>query len=122
MVLSAVVAVAGIAVAWWMYVNATGMAERLAASFGPLYRLSLNKFYFDELNFAILVAPLLLLAKLSAFADLGVIDRIVDGVGRLPRLVSAAPRLLHNGLISSYALVMWTGAIVGALVLLGALS
>ncbi len=121
MMLSAVVAVAGIAVAWWMYVSAAGVAERVAASLGPLYRLSLNKFYFDELYFAILVAPLLLLAKLSAFADLSVIDRIVDGVGRLPRLLSAGPRTLHNGLVSSYALVMWTGVVVGAILILGAL-
>jgi NADH-quinone oxidoreductase subunit L len=121
MLTSAVVAVAGIAVAWWMYVSAAGVAERIATNLGLIYKLSLNKFYFDELYYAVLVAPLLLLAKLSAFADLSVIDRIVDGVGKLPRLLSAAPRSLHNGLISSYALVMWTGVVVGAILILGAL-
>jgi NADH-quinone oxidoreductase subunit L len=122
MLLSALVAIAGIAGAWWMYVKAVGAAERLATGFVPLYRLSLNKFYFDELYEAVLVRPLQFVAKLSAQFDLGVIDQIVDDIGRLPRLVSAGPRLLHNGLVSSYAIVMWTGAVVGALVLLGALS
>jgi hypothetical protein len=61
-------------------------------------------------------------AQLSARFDLGVIDEIVDGIGRLPRMLSSGPRLVHNGLVSSYAIVMWTGAVVGALVLLGALS
>jgi NADH-quinone oxidoreductase subunit L len=121
MLLSALLAIAGIAGAWWMYVKAAGTAERLATTIAPLYRLSLNKFYFDELYEAVLVRPLQFVAQLSARFDLGVIDEIVDGIGRLPRMLSSGPRLVHNGLVSSYAIVMWTGAVVGALVLLGAL-
>ena len=46
---------------------------------GPLYDASLNKFYFDEIFSAIIVAPLRALAWLSNWFDRGVIDPIVDG-------------------------------------------
>jgi NADH-quinone oxidoreductase subunit L len=121
MALSALIAVLGIAAAWFVYVKSPGLPQRLAATLQPLYRLSLNKFYFDELYDAVIVAPLVRLARLSALADMAVIDRAVDEIGRLPKKLSAAPRLLHNGLISDYAWVMWTGLIVGVLLMLGSL-
>jgi hypothetical protein len=49
-----------------------------------------------------------------------VIDRVVDGIGGIPQQVSSLPRRLHGGLVSSYALVMWAGAIAGTLWMLGA--
>ena len=55
--------------------------------------------------------PLRGLAHLCFLFDTHVIDRIVDGVGALPRLLSAAPRLLQTGYVSSYALMMWVGAL-----------
>jgi NADH-quinone oxidoreductase subunit L len=121
MALSALIAALGIAAAWFVYVKSPGLPQRLATSLQPLYRLSLNKFYFDELYDAVIVAPLVGLARLSALADMRVIDRAVDGIGRLPKKLSAAPRLLHNGLISDYAWVMWTGLIVGVLLMLSSL-
>lgn len=121
MALSALIAVLGIAAAWFVYVKSPGLPERLATSLRPLYRLSLNKFYFDELYDTVIVAPLVGLARLSALADMAVIDRAVDEIGRLPKKLSAAPRLLHNGLISDYAWVMWTGLIVGVLLMLSSL-
>ena len=43
---------------------------------------------------------------------MSVVDRLVDAVGRVPIVLSRAPIYLHNGLVSSYALVMLTGAVV----------
>jgi hypothetical protein len=39
----------------------------------------------------------------------------------LPRLVSSVPMVFHNGLVPSYAVVMWTGLIVFVLFALGVL-
>jgi NADH-quinone oxidoreductase subunit L len=39
-------------------------------------------------------------------------------VGMIPRLVSSVPLVFHNGLVPSYALVMWTGLIVCVLFVL----
>jgi NADH:ubiquinone oxidoreductase subunit 5 (subunit L)/multisubunit Na+/H+ antiporter MnhA subunit len=98
--------------AWLLYVKSPLLASRIAAVLGPLYLASLNKFYFDEIYAAIFVNPLRTLAWLSDWFDRHVIDPLVDIVGMIPRLISSVPRVFHNGLVPSYALVMWLGAVV----------
>ena len=112
MVLSGAVALAGIGLAWLMYVRSPALPNRVASMLGPLYRASLNKLYFDEIYAAVLVTPLATLAWLSDWFDRHVIDPLVDMVGMIPRLLSSVPRVFHNGLVPSYALVMWLGAVV----------
>jgi NADH-quinone oxidoreductase subunit L len=109
MVLSGAVALAGIALAYLLYVRSPGLPGRIAQGASLLYDLSARKFFLDELYTAVIVAPIRGLARLLYFADVMVVDRLVDVVGSLPRLVSAAPRLVHTGLVSNYALMMWVG-------------
>jgi NADH-quinone oxidoreductase subunit L len=108
-VLSVAVVLAGIGLAWLMYIRQPEMPGRFASAIEPLYKLSLNKFYLDEVYTAIVVAPLRGLAGLSSWFDANVIDPIVDGVALIPRALSGVPLWLHNGLVPSYALVMWIG-------------
>jgi len=108
-VLSVAVVFAGIGLAWLMYIRQPEMPARLASSIEPLYKLSLNKFYIDEIYTAIIVSPLRGLAALSSWFDANVIDPIVDGLALVPRALSGVPLWLHNGLVPSYALVMWIG-------------
>jgi NADH-quinone oxidoreductase subunit L len=112
MALSGVIALAGIVLAWQFYVRSPALPGRIAASLGPLYKASLNKLYFDEIYSAMFVTPLTTLAWLSDWFDRRVIDPLVDIVGLVPRLVSSVPRVLHNGLVSGYALLMWTGVLL----------
>lgn len=119
--LSVLLGLAGIALAWVFYAKSPAIPQKLAAGLGPLYRASLSKLYFDELWTALLVAPLRWLAAASAFFDKQVIDRIVDAAGGIPRALSILPRRLHSGLLSSYAVVMWVGVVIGLLFMLGAL-
>jgi len=112
MVASAVIALAGIGIAWLFYVRWPQLPGQVAAALGPLYRLSLNKFYLDEIFYAVLVAPLKTVAWISYWFDRTIIDPTVDMVGRIPQGLSSVPRTLHNGLVPSYALVMWTGLIL----------
>jgi NADH-quinone oxidoreductase subunit L len=120
--LSAVLALTGITVAYVFYVRSPQLPAQLAAALGPLYKLSLNKFYLDEIYRAIFVTPLRTLAALSYWFDRTIIDPTVDLVGRIPRSLSLIPRTLHNGLVPSYALVMWTGLILCVLFALGVFS
>src|SRR4051812_3675276 len=78
-VLSVAVVAAGIGLAWLMYVVEPDLPGRVASAFGPLYNLSLHKFYFDEIYTALIVAPLRGLAGLSNWFDQNIIDPIVDG-------------------------------------------
>jgi NADH-quinone oxidoreductase subunit L len=110
-VLSVAVVVAGIGLAWWMYVRQPALPGRIATAIEPLYKLSLNKFYFDEIYTALIVAPLRGLAWFSAWFDRAVIDPLVDGIAMMPRLLSRIPLPIHNGLVPSYALIMWLGVL-----------
>jgi NADH-quinone oxidoreductase subunit L len=112
---------AGIALAWWMYIAAPATPDKVATAMGPLYTASLNKFYFDEIFWAILVAPLRGLAWLSSWFDRGVIDSIVDGLAQVPRLFSNVPMWFQSGRLPSYALVMWLGVLVCLLIAMGLL-
>ncbi|MCI0333984.1 MAG: NADH-quinone oxidoreductase subunit L [Planctomycetes bacterium] len=119
---SAMIALAGIGVAWLFYVRSPQLPGQIAAAIGPLYRASLNKFYFDEIYRAVLVTPLRTLSWLSYWFDRAIIDPTVDAVGKIPQGLSLLPRTLHNGLVPSYALVMWTGLILFVLFALGVIS
>src|SRR4051812_19737972 len=75
--LSVAVVVAGIVLAWLMYIKKPELPGRAASAFGPIYNLSLNKFYLDEIYAAIIVAPLRGLAGFSNWIDQHIIDPIV---------------------------------------------
>jgi NADH-quinone oxidoreductase subunit L len=77
-----------------------------------LYKASLNKFYFDEIFVAILIAPLRALAWLSDWIDRNIIDPTVDGLAMIPHALSIIPLWFHSGRLPSYALVMWSGLLV----------
>jgi NADH-quinone oxidoreductase subunit L len=119
MVISGLVALVGIAAAWFMYVKNPGLPARIAQGANLLYDLSYKKFFLDELYTAVIVNPIRMVAKLCYLFDVFVIDRIVDAVGAVPRLVSAAPRLLQTGLVSNYALMMWAGLLICMSYMLG---
>ncbi len=107
--LSVAVVVAGIALAWLMYISNPELPAKVAGALGPLYNLLLNKFYIDEIYTAIIVTPLRSLANLSSWIDANIIDPIVDGFALVPRVLSGVPLWMHNGLVPSYAVIMWLG-------------
>jgi NADH-quinone oxidoreductase subunit L len=119
MAISTAIAVVGIAAAWACYVKSPSIPRNTATALKPLFALSLNKLYLDEIFTWLVVAPLQWLARLATQFDALVIDPIVDGVGKIPRLVSSAPRRLHHGLVPVYGVVMWTGLVLGVLAMLG---
>lgn len=99
----------GLAVAVVMYAWPNRLPELVSTAAGPLYRLSLNKFYLDELAGLIVVFPVNAIAFLSLVADQGLVDRFVDWVGDVPAAIGRFLRPIQNGLLQSYALVMLFG-------------
>src|SRR5262249_22794112 len=55
---SSLVALAGIAMAWWVYRRKPQMAQTLAKRFRTAYQLSLNRLYVDEIYDALFARPL----------------------------------------------------------------
>ena len=104
--LSTVVAVVGIGLAWVMYAERSGVPATIAQSVKPLYRLSLHKFYFDELYYIFIVVPVVCLAQFSRFFDWIGVDGLVGFVSRVPGAVAKLARPIQNGLVQFYALSM----------------
>jgi NADH-quinone oxidoreductase subunit L len=118
-VVSSVVALLGIGLAWLFYIARPDLAEatkKTAQSLG-LYTLSYNKFFIDEIYVVLIVRPLEGLAWLFAAIDRYLIDGLVNLFGELPRGVGYIFRPIQGGLVPFYALVMALGvlALAGAL-------
>jgi NADH-quinone oxidoreductase subunit L len=82
----------------------------------PLYempRLLENKYYVDEIYDAALVEPIKTGSRewLWRFFDVGVIDGIVNGMGRGTREIGALLRFLQPGFVRSYAAIILLGAL-----------
>ena len=111
MAASTVLALLGIAGAYFVYVAKPGTADGMVSRAPALHRLSLNRFYFDEIYAVIAAGPLAALAVISKVFDM-LIDGVVDAVGRLPRLFGGLLRPVQNGLVQFYALAMLLGLTV----------
>jgi len=114
---SAVIALAGIGLAWWMCVREPGTAAKAVRSARLAYALSSNKFFVDELYVAFIVKPLEWFARRLRDFDQYVVDGLVDLIGQVPRLFGALFWPIQNGLVQYYALLMVLGLTVFLLAL-----
>jgi len=116
-----VAGVAGIALAYVLYMFAPGIPGKLASSFGGLYRFLLNKWYFDELYDAIFVKPAQALAR--AFwktGDVKLIDGMPNGAAALAVDAAQGAVKLQTGRVANYAFTMIIGLVAFvSLLLLG---
>ena len=104
---------AGIAAAWYVYVKAPGLPDRLAQQWRRLYRLSLNKWFVDEAYDRTIVRPTFMLAdRLWQRVDVAIIDGAVNGTARAIAWWGWLMRLFQSGQTQHYALGMALGAVV----------
>jgi NADH:ubiquinone oxidoreductase subunit 5 (subunit L)/multisubunit Na+/H+ antiporter MnhA subunit len=111
-IIATVVAVAGIGLAALLYLAGDALVRRLKRLLAPLYLLSHGKLFFDPIYYALVVWPLLMLARLSYWIDRRLIDGLVNFVGRVPPAVAGGLRPLGSGLVQFYALAMVWGVLV----------
>jgi NADH-quinone oxidoreductase subunit L len=117
-----VLGLAGIVLAYVMYIANPLLPVRLAGMFGPVYRFLLNKWYFDELYDAILVQPLLKLSRLLwQTGDVTLIDGVPNGLAALTTDGSRQAVRFQTGSLAVYAFVMLIGvvALVGIFMIFG---
>jgi NADH-quinone oxidoreductase subunit L len=114
LVLGTVVGLAGIFVAYRVWVVAPGTSERIRARLEPLHRLFANKWYFDELIDLLVVRPFAWLGRFGqqTFERLFVSGTLVGGTTSLVRAGSAAVRGLQSGFLRAYAAVLVLGLAV----------
>jgi len=111
--LSVIVAMAGIVLAWFRYVSTPFKAETIGRPDTPVHALLLNAFYVDRIYDWLIVRPLYALSLFAAqVVDLGIIDGMVNGVGRAVVAWAQTFRRLQTGYVVNYALTMLLGAIL----------
>ena len=109
--LSVGVALAGLALAWFMYLKRPTIPAALASRFSALYRLLWNKYWVDELYELVVVKPI---HGFSRFLWKSVDEKVIDGtcVEGSAHLVVAAGGLIRKaqtGAVSHYAFWIFVG-------------
>ena len=105
----------GIALAYLMYVAAARHCRiRSPQLSSGLYKLVYNKYFVDEIYDAAVVQPAVAGSRdvLWQGVDAGVIDGVVNGVGRRRAAIGGVLRLLQSGNIRSYATWVVLGSVV----------
>ncbi len=110
MVISAIVGLAGIALAWLRYKNRTPSAQ----PGNTLHKLVANKYYIDEIYNTVFVQPIKNISHylLWRVVDTGIIDGIVNGVAAAIRLIGGTLRRLQTGVVQAYIVSMVVGIVL----------
>jgi NADH-quinone oxidoreductase subunit L len=112
LVLAVTVFVAGVVVAWYMYMASTVRTDAIGRARTPIHALLLNAYYVDALYDRTIVRPLLALSTfLAGIVDLRLIDGLVNALGRTVVACAAGLRRLQTGYTVNYALTMLAGAV-----------
>ncbi|MBA2690214.1 MAG: NADH-quinone oxidoreductase subunit L [Burkholderiales bacterium] len=104
-------AVAGVVVAWLFYLKRPDIPAKLAHTFGVLYKLLDNKYYFDRFNDWFFAGGARKVGRgFWRFGDVTIIDGImVNGTAKLIALFSRIARRFQSGFIYHYAFTMIIG-------------
>jgi NADH-quinone oxidoreductase subunit L len=107
-----VMGLAGIALAYVMYIASPLLPRRLAGAFPGVYQFLLNKWYFDELYDRIFVQPMFRLSDmLWKVGDATLIDGVPNGLAELATDGSRQAVKLQTGNVAAYAFSMLIGVV-----------
>ena len=111
LLLGAAVGLAGIAIAYFIWVKSPGLSERIRARFAPVHKLLANKWYFDELIDALVVRPSLWFGSFAqqTFERIFVNGLLVGGATGIVRVGSSAVRAAQTGFLRYYAAALVVG-------------
>src|SRR5262249_36119474 len=112
LILGTLLGLAGVAIAWRIWVARPGTAAAIQARLRPQYELFANKWYWDELIDVLVVRPALAAGRFArnAVARVFVQDTLVGGTTTVVRAGSAAVRAVQSGFVRYYAALLVLGA------------
>ena len=106
-------ALAGIALAAWLYLKPGDRPDRVAASFGGFYKAAYNKFYIDELYLFVTRKLIFnLVGRPAAWFDRNVVDGLVNLTGNSTAALSEKIKKMQSGKVQHYALYFLGGALI----------
>ncbi len=114
LVLGAAVGLAGIALAYFIWVKNPQIAVAVRERLSPLHKLFVNKWYFDELIDALVVRPAQWFGAWAqqTFERVVVNGLLVGGTTGVVRAGSSAVRAAQTGFLRYYALLIVVGMVV----------
>lgn len=115
---STVVAIAGITLAFVMYYVKALKPETMMKVSGPLYKLSKNKWYMDEIYMFLIRKLFFTASEIIKWFDRHVVDGLVNLFAFLTRFGGVKLKYTFTGRVQNYALVVFAGLL--AVVLLAA--
>jgi NADH-quinone oxidoreductase subunit L len=133
-IVSTLVGLAGITLAWLIYFKKVISADKLAEKFKPIYTLLYNKYYFDELYKYAITDPIMAFGRymwsfdakvidglvngsakftiwwsdIKLWFDIWIIDGTVNGIGWVVRAWSGLLKYLQTGRMQFYAMFILT--------------
>jgi NAD(P)H-quinone oxidoreductase subunit 5 len=115
---SVAVSVIGMTLAVLMYLARKIDPSAIAKSIQPLYDLSLNKWYFDDIYHRVFVLGLRRVARQVMEVDFRVVDGAVNLTGFFTLVSGEGLKYLENGRVQFYALIVF-GAVLGLVIVFG---
>ena len=108
------IALAGIALAYFVWIKRRRIADNMVREFPGLHRLLLNKYYVDELYDATIVQPIKAASTegLWRWFDVRVIDGAVNGTAAIVDGSAGVLRRLQSGSVRAYAGSLFVGVVV----------
>jgi NADH-quinone oxidoreductase subunit L len=114
MVVSSLIALAGIGIAAFIWLRRRELAAAAAQRFAGVHRLLLNKYYVDEVYDAAIVQPVRVISEEGLWRgfDVKVVDAAVNGTGSMVAGGAWLLRRLQTGSVRAYAGSFFIGVVM----------
>jgi len=112
MVVATVVAIAMyFLVKKWYSDESWAYPRKIATTMAVPFKVLWNKYYVDEMYWQTLITPIFKLSEsgLWKFFDVGVVDGIVNGSGKVVQIAGEGARRIQSGIAQNYAILMVAG-------------
>jgi NADH-quinone oxidoreductase subunit L len=108
--IGAAISLAGIGIAYWLYVVRPEAPARLQRRFAAVHTFLFNKWYFDEAIDLLVVRPVLAIGRFANRTfERFVVGGVISGTEETVRTAGGVVRAVQNGFVRSYALLLIAG-------------
>ncbi|HZK43535.1 MAG TPA: NADH-quinone oxidoreductase subunit L [Syntrophomonadaceae bacterium] len=112
MVISSLVAIAGIFLAWLVYQKKVISAENIKQRFNGIYTLLYNKYYIDEIYAWLIKVFVDGTARVFFWIDIYIVNGFINGLATLADNTGRLLRYTEDGQTQTYAVYMLAGLII----------
>jgi NADH-quinone oxidoreductase subunit L len=112
MIISSIIAVAGIFLAWLIYQRKAVDYEALKVKYNGIWTLLYNKYYIDEFYTWLIAYFVDGLAKVLFWFDLHIVNGLINGLAYITGKTGLQLRYTEDGQVQTYALYMLAGVVI----------